>query len=459
MSLDHIIVLMLENNSFDRMLGALFEPRADPQTPGGGIKGATSACSNTDQTTGKTYTLQATQMRETLDDPGHDLQNVLRQLENNGSGFVADFVQSYPQSATADRQNIMGYFEDNFLSVIHTLAKNFTVCDRWFSSMPGPTWPNRLFLYSGTSNGFTDMNAIHYWDQRTLFDLLSSHGVPWRLYYGDISSTFILVNKPDPSNCYQFRYFLSDSQRPASEFPSFCLIEPGYFGKAPNDQHPPHDIMRGEALIAEVYNALRANDDLWQRSLLIVTYDEHGGYYDHIDPPATIAPDAKRDGSGFNFDKLGVRVPMILASPWVAPGVITETFDHTSLVRYFIKRWGLDDAFGSNALGARAGSPATNSIEPYVLNAPRDTSAVARSIPVPDVLPPQAQASLTDHQRALVDMSQGLAAQISSPAEQSALLKRASNPTPAEEAQLAIDRFEAFLLNKTKSKIASPPAA
>lgn len=245
MSLDHIIVLMLENNSFDRMLGALFEPRNDAQAPGGGIKGAESAYSNVDSATGKAYTLKPTQMRETMDDPGHDLQNVLRQLKDHGSGFIADYVQSFPKSATAERQNIMGYFEEGFLPVLHTLARNFTVCDRCFSSMPGPTWPNRLFLYSGTSNGFTDMNSIHYWDQTTLFDLMSSHDISWRLYYGDISSTFILVNKPDPFNCYQFRYFLTDSQRPESQFPKFCLIEPSYFGKTPSDQHPPHDIMRG----------------------------------------------------------------------------------------------------------------------------------------------------------------------------------------------------------------------
>src|SRR5437588_2148035 len=212
MPLDHIIVLMLENNSFDRVLGALFEPRADPTTPGGGIKGAEATYSNADKTTGKTYTLKPTVMRETIDDPGHDLQNVLRQLHDHEGGFVTDFAATYPKSTTTERQNIMGYFEDGFLPVIHTLAKNFTVCDRWFSSMPGPTWPNRLFLYSGTSNGFTDMKALHYWDQRTLFDMLSSHGISWRLYYGDISSTFILVNKPDTFYCYPFRYFLVDSQ-------------------------------------------------------------------------------------------------------------------------------------------------------------------------------------------------------------------------------------------------------
>jgi hypothetical protein len=128
-------------------------------------------------------------------------------------------------------------------------------------------------------------------------------------------------------------------------------------------------------------------------------------------------------------------------------------------VKYFIKKWGLDDAFGTNTLAARAGAASTKSIEPHLLKTPRDTSAVVRSIPIPEVLRPQAQVSLTDHQRALVDMSHGLATEISNPTERSVLLKRSPDPTAADEAQLAIDRFEAFLLNKTKSKIASPPPA
>jgi hypothetical protein len=145
-------------------------------------------------------------------------------------------------------------------------------------------------------------------------------------------------------------------------------------------------------------------------------------------------------------------------SPWLEKGIITETFDHTSLLKYFVKKWRLDDAFGSDVFGARAGARSTNTIEPHLLKAPRDTSAVIRSIPVPDVLAPQVQATLTDHQRALVDMSHGLATQITNPTERSMLLKRPVNPTPANEAQLAIDRFEAFLLSAAKSRIGSPQA-
>jgi phospholipase C len=137
-----------------------------------------------------------TTAREVRDDPGHDLKDVLQQMANHNSGFVNNFVSKYPKSFPTDRQEIMSYYADGALPALHALAKNFTVCDRWFSSMPGPTWPNRLFLYSGTSWGFTDMNTLHYWDQPTLFDELSAGGVSWKLYYGDISSTYILVISP-----------------------------------------------------------------------------------------------------------------------------------------------------------------------------------------------------------------------------------------------------------------------
>jgi phospholipase C len=289
------------------------------------------------------------------------------------------------------------------------------------------------------------MNALHYWDQPTLFDQLSNSGVAWKLYYGDISSTYILVNHPDPTATAPLRDFYIDAKGPASNFPTFSLIEPGYFGKAPSDQHPPHDVFRGEALIAEVYNALRANDALWQRSLLVVTYDEHGGFYDHIDPPASNAPDTRRDGSGFNFDRYGVRVPAVLISPWLDAGVITDTFDHTSMVKFVLDRSNLD----THGLGARVSAAAT--FQSHLLATPRDTTHVLPSIPVPNFFPPQDQPSLTDHQIALADMTRVLASQIKNPSVAVPLLRRSSDQSPEHEAQLAIDRFEAYLLEQAKS--------
>jgi phospholipase C len=452
MSLDHIIVLMLENNSFDRLLGGLFRDRPDANNPGGGIKGSESTHANIDATTGRRYSMVATTTREVQDDPGHDLSDVLFQIAGPNQGYVTNFAQKYPASHDQERQEIMSFYPDGYLTALHPLAKNFTVCDRWFSSMPGPTWPNRCFVHSGTSLGFTDMKALHFWDQTTLYDLLAAKPVDFRIYYTDVASTYILVHQPDPSNLAPLRYFFQDASGDEAKFPKYCFIDPGYFGKNASDQHPPHDVRRGEALIANVYNALRSNDKLWQRSLLVITYDEHGGFYDHIDPATTIAPDARRDGSGFNFDKLGVRVPAVLVSPWLDQGVLTDTFDHTSLLKFVVEKFGLD-----HDLGARVDAAGTNTFGKYLRKTPRNTANVLPKIPVPEFVPARENVPLSEHQLALANMSQTLATQIANPSVRQSVLRRPLDPTPENISQTAIDQFEAFMLESATQRAVQKP--
>jgi phospholipase C len=141
-----------------------------------------------------------------------------------------------------------------------------------------------------------------------------------------------------------------------AEFPSYAFIEPSYLPFGQNDQHPPHDVLKGDALVASVYNALRGNSKLWASTLLVVIWDEHGGFYDHVYPPAAVAPDHHAQ-EGCKFDQYGVRVPAILASPWVKPGVFSHPahgeLDHTSVLRYLIEKFGL------GPLTARVASAAT----------------------------------------------------------------------------------------------------
>jgi len=182
--LDHIIVLALENHSFDRVLGNLYAWRAD----GGGIgtenpPSRAQTISDATTTPPTPYTQQATAAREVNLDPGHDLDNVLRQMAGPCLGFVTDFATQYPTSSRDDRQEIMGVYPRGGLPVMHALAQSFTVCDRWFSSVPGPTWPNRFFLHSGTSLGHVDMPegvfhpAVHCYDQPPLYDRLGEQRV------------------------------------------------------------------------------------------------------------------------------------------------------------------------------------------------------------------------------------------------------------------------------------------
>jgi len=340
----HIVVLMLENASFDRVLGCMqsIYPKLAGFDPN-------ITCTNPDfpDTNHEFAQLEVAADRVTVD-PGHDLDDVLRQLHNNCQGFVSDFVQHCPQAPQDERYQIMGSFRKGDLPVLHKLAENFLICDHWFSSVPGPTWPNRFFVHSGTSLGHTDMPegffhpGIHLYDQPTVYQRLSEKNISWRIYYGDVPQTLVMVEQLRyPLHYSHMDNFCADVQNPADSFPQYVFIEPSYFGSHQNDAHPPTDIRHAEALLANVYNGILSNEDLWQSTLFVILFDEHGGFYDHVRPEPTIAPDDNT--KTFAFDKLGVRVPAILVSPWVDPGFTDQIFDHTSLLKYVSDKWKLGE--------------------------------------------------------------------------------------------------------------------
>ena len=178
--------------------------------------------------------------------------------------------------------------------------------------------------------------GLHWYDQRTIYDELDAAGVDWRIYHGDFPQSLLLVHQLDKLDHYRtFDNWAADVQ--AGNLPAYVFIEPAYFGTEENDQHPPQDIMRGDALVAAVFNALQANQTLFEQTLLIILYDEHGGFYDHVTPPPTVPPDGNTGTYAFN--QLGVRVPAILVSPWLDRGFITTPFDHTSVLRLATQLW------------------------------------------------------------------------------------------------------------------------
>ena len=201
--------------------------------------------------------------------------------------------------------------------------------------MPAASDPGTIRLYFGR------------YDQPTIYDRLAAGGIAWKIYHDGIPQSIILDRLKGrwlTSDYQSIDDFVAAAAGPAQSFPQYAFIEPRYFkglGAAEDDQHPPAGVIEGERLIARVYNALRTNEALWNSTLLIVTYDEHGGFYDHVVPPATIAPD-DNTGGGFAFDRLGVRVPAILVSPHVARGAVDHTvYDHTSILRYLCEKWAL----------------------------------------------------------------------------------------------------------------------
>lgn len=397
--IEHVIVLMLENRSFDQMLGDFQRkyPTLDGIDPGSPPR--------REVVDGHPYEQLPTNVRRASYDPNHELASVLRQIgappavrgvdcrqkllrrlvlvgrlivrswivwawdwvrerlqgrvmraeapPAYETHFVAEYVRSFPASTTAQRNEIMGYFPAGALPALHQLAEHFTICDRWFASVPGPTWVNRFFLHTGTARGIarmpndaSDFGGFALYDQRTIYDELNAHGKTWRIYFHDTPQSLVLVGQWKSENKLNYAHIdrlEADAADPAADFPAFVFVEPQYAGDNANDDHPPYDVMAGDKLIARVYNAVRSNDALWRSILLIVLFDEHGGYYDHVEPPAAPQPDGCT--LEYAFDRLGVRVPAVLVSPWVAAGVFPSDksihFDHTSLGKYLCNKWGL----------------------------------------------------------------------------------------------------------------------
>jgi phospholipase C len=349
-NLRHIVVLMMENRSFDHMLGSLnsVDPRID------GINGQLG---NPD-TTGAFVKPQAlADFQGQLEpDPDHHFPAVDLQIfgGDSSAGRVANmqgFVKSYfnQQRDVQHSQKIMYYFAQKQLPVLTTLALEFAVFNRWFASIPGPTICNRAFAHYGTSFGRVDMNLLYINEPfKSIYNRLIS-ATPQRTaklyYYDTTSSTMEITNllQHQPELFGTFPQFLADCKK--GNLPDYSFVEPNYSDhdsdsgeELANDQHPDHNVQAGELFIATVYNAIKQNPDLWQSTALLVVYDEHGGIYDHVVPPAC-TPDqfsasANDTGTGmaFKFDRLGVRVPAILISPWIPKGtVVNRVFDHASI--------------------------------------------------------------------------------------------------------------------------------
>jgi phospholipase C len=347
-ALKHIVVLMMENRSFDHMLGGV---------PGiGGIDDA-GAFSNPD-TTGALVTPQAlAEFQSQLQpDPDHHFPAVDLQIfgGNTAPGRVANmqgFVKSYynQQQNVAHSHEILYYFKQSALPVLTTLATEFAVFNRWFASIPGPTICNRAFAHYGTSFGRVDMNLLYINEPfKSIYDRLvgATPKHTSKLYYYDTSSstmeiTNLLQHQPEVFATYD--QFLSDCEH--GTLPDYSFVEPNYSDhdtdtgeEVANDQHPDHNVQAGELFIASVYNAIKANDALWASTALLVVYDEHGGIFDHVPPPActpdhfTASANDTGTGQPFAFDRLGVRVPAILVSPWIPKGtIVSRVFDHASI--------------------------------------------------------------------------------------------------------------------------------
>lgn len=344
--IEHVVVLAFENRSFDHMLGYLRGPEY-------AIEGLTGEEFNLEQPNDP-HSVRVPVSRDAplgpdlSPTPNHEVRDVTVQLFGSpvvpsdagaphNNGFVFDYAQITGNSGPPAHR-IMRCYDPASLPVLRALAQEFALCDHWHSSVPGPTWPNRFFLHAATSGGFVDNNPRDY-SMRTIYQNLEDNGRSWRIYFHDMPQALGLTALRQSITHFGLFDEQFAEQCANGMLPNYAFIEPRYFDflwlKA-NDQHPPHSVLPGEHLLADVYEHLRASP-VWNKTVLVVTWDEHGGTYDHVLPPASVNPDGKSTPE-FGFDRLGVRVPALIISPFVKRGTIDHTLYEHASVPAFLKR-------------------------------------------------------------------------------------------------------------------------
>jgi phospholipase C len=368
----HVFVVMFENRSFDHMLGFSKITGTDAKTGQptqiAGIDNPEDYREEYPIGSGNYYQPEPGAPYSLSFDPPHEYIHTFLSLTGGSIKYQPynyppiinkNFVGAYAQSDEKYLGANMKCFTEDQLPVLHQLAKEFAVCDHWLSSVPGPTWPNRFFLHAATSGGLDDsptktvIKAADFkeefnFENGTIFDRLEQKGIPWRIYEGDeFSQSYALKGMAGYSEKHirPYKQFKKDIGDPNFDA-AYTFIEPSYgyvitnkgSFKCGNSQHPLDDVRRGELLLKDIYEAIR-NSPHWESSCLVVTYDEHGGFFDHVVPPKATPPgdkevDPSYNQHGFTFDQLGIRVPTVIISPLIPKNTIDHTtYDHTSLLK------------------------------------------------------------------------------------------------------------------------------
>lgn len=349
-----IVIVMMENRSFDHVLGHLSMTRFGNRKDVAGLVDPEANLDYTNFLDGQGY--QPFQLKDgpLLHDLPHSRSLVAAQLAKTGSQFtMSGFVDAYYQ-ATGSKiidPPPMGFLSPGDVSTSSFLATQYAVCDHWFAPLPTDTQPNRSVAYSGYSLiDDTKPRAIPTVKENFIFEWLNAHGVSWRVYHCGISF-FTLFDRfheevlgPDFRS---FRHFPADFEsESAAKMPGVIFIEPEYsdspvhFGWTPNDNHPPTPVGPGENFLRDIYRLLTKDPAKWNRTLLIVTHDEHGGFFDHVPPLAISTPVPPGALYPAGFENTGPRVPALIASPWVAPGtVFNGPMDHTSILQLLSEKF------------------------------------------------------------------------------------------------------------------------
>jgi phospholipase C len=293
-------------------------------------------------------------------DPCHDGECVTEQVSDNNGGFVSNYARTHAGDPEVDL--VMGYYNGTDLPVYDHLSRNFAICDRWFCSVDGATWPNRLYAVTGRAAGSKKNLKVPVFSLPSFVRHLESKKVSWRWYAHDIATLRVTDEKFRVGSFKHFSYFDRRSLPPggssfledaaSGKLAAVSWIDPNFVDlsvigpSGSNDDHPPSDVMAGQELALKLYNAI-VSSPKWNKILLVIVYDEHGGFFDHVSPPP-----AEDDSPAFRH--YGVRVPAFVISPWVERGKVSSTvFDHTSIIKTILLRFCQDSTHKIPDMGTR----------------------------------------------------------------------------------------------------------
>jgi phospholipase C len=413
-TIQHVVVLMLENRSFDNLLGWLYsaDPPYDKPPSGQHYEGLRhdlwNPLDNIDpdgirfkeavpvEKNGQPKQLHGRPLANPVDftqpnpDPGEGFRDTNHQLFQEyqipqqypplpvNMGFVQNYQNAMLYGAygfgdaPSNPRSIMKCYTPEQTPVLSALARAFAVCDHYHCSVPSQTLPNRDFVHAATSTGHVNNGPVATCDARTIFNQIQSaiDGGRKELSWGVFGNNLLSSSKDKPGEFAGDHFSLtrliltqlhdarfdgnfgtvSDFEKKCKSgaLPSYSFLEPCFGGEGQNDQHPPSDIRPGEQLIADVYEMIKASP-AFSKTLFIITYDEHGGCYDHVPPPSATPPEGqdKPGQEGFWFNRMGLRVPCVVVSPYIEAGLIARAkgytpFDHTSIIKTVQLCFGLE---------------------------------------------------------------------------------------------------------------------
>jgi phospholipase C len=324
--IEHIVVVTMENRSFDHFLGWL--PNADGKQAG-------LSFADPKGVSHPTYSLSGDYTGCPHPDPDHSYSGARVEYAGGAmNGFLLD---------TSNDLYCIGYYGENDIPFYANLARSYTTCDRYFVSILGPTFPNRLFLHAAQTDRLTD--SVSFTSLPTIWDRLAAAGVSANYYFNNIpvlalwGTKYLGITK----NYDNFKSAAQNGTLPQVSYidPSFTTIDDGLG----NDDHPHADIRRGDRFLHDTFEAV-ANGPAWNSTVFIVTFDEWGGFFEHVPPPRATAANAVDTDLVNGKALLGMRVPTVIASPFTrgienSPLVNHLVFDHTSILKLIEWRWGL----------------------------------------------------------------------------------------------------------------------